>query len=121
MKSCTLASWGAGLRLNVLSPCNRVLLRGQYRRLEESADMPPPTIQCVLAFCDELVALVDGRHAGNRAGLVIEDLVGDMGRDAEPRHPRHAGPAQIVKPPVLHAAHRIKLSLVLTEVLERSR
>src|SRR5215207_6420206 len=97
------------------------MLRGQYRRLEESADMPPPTIQRVLAFCDELVALIDGRHAGDRSGLVIEDLVGDMGRDAEPCHPRHTGPAQIMNSPVLHAAHPVKLCLALTEVLERSR
>src|SRR5215210_1142735 len=83
--------------------------------------MPPPTIQRLFAFCDELVALIDGGHAGDRSGLVIEDLVSDMGRDAEPGHPRDAGPAQIVNSPVLHAAHRIQLCLALTEVLERSR
>src|SRR5215216_2324494 len=83
--------------------------------------MPPPMIQRMLAFCDELVALVDGRHAGDRSGLVIEDLVSDMGRDAEHRHPRHAGTEQIVKPPFLHSANRINLCLAFTEVLERSR
>src|SRR3954452_25219695 len=52
-------------------------------------------------------ALVDGSNPRDRPGLVVENLVGNMGRNAQPGHPRYAGPTQIVKPPSRHPRGRL--------------
>jgi hypothetical protein len=49
---------------------------------------------------------------------MIEDFVGDMGRNAQPGHPRHAGPTQIMKPPSGHSRELIQPTLGWTESLE---
>jgi hypothetical protein len=40
--------------------------------------------------------LINGRHPGNRPGLVIEDLVSDVRRHTQPCHPRDDGSPEIV-------------------------
>jgi hypothetical protein len=51
--------------------------------------------------------------------LVIEDLVGDVGRNAEPGHARDAGPAQVVEPPPSNTGELIEDTFGSTEFLER--
>ena len=43
----------------------------------------PPKLECLFALLHELVPLIDRGHAGNRPGLVVEDLVGNVRRDAQ--------------------------------------
>ena len=64
------------------------------------------------------MALVYRRHPRDRAGLAIEDLVGDVGRNAEPGHARDAGPAQIVEPPPSNTGELIEDTFGSTEFLE---
>ena len=52
-----------------------------------------PQVKSRSALREKLVALVDSRNARDRAGLVIKDLVCNVRRNAQPSHPRHAGPA----------------------------
>ena len=59
------------------------------------------------------------RVAGEDAALVIENLICDMRRYAQPRHSRYAGSPQIVKPPVFQTADFIKFPLGFAETLKR--
>ena len=65
--------------------------------------MSPPAFQCVIAFGEKIMTLIDSGDARDRSGLVIEDFIGDVRWDAEASHPRYAGAPQIVKTPVLYA------------------
>jgi len=65
------------------------------------------------------VALVDGRNPGNRSDLVIENLIGDMRRNAKARHSRDAGPTQVVKPPFGHAGEPIQHPLDPAKIMKR--
>jgi hypothetical protein len=49
------------------------------------------------------MALIDCGDARDCSGLVIENFIGDVRRDAEARHPGYAGAPQIVKTPVPYA------------------
>jgi hypothetical protein len=64
------------------------------------------------------MALIDSRNAGDCAGLVVENLIGDMRCNAEPGHPRYAGPAQIVKAPPRHSRELIQPTFCSTEFPE---
>jgi hypothetical protein len=56
-------------------------------------EVSPPSFKCFLALNQEVVSLVYGRNAWDRAGLMIEEFVCHVRRNAQPGHPRHAGPA----------------------------
>ena len=49
---------------------------------------------------------------------MVEDLVGNMRRNAQPGHPGHAGPAQVMQPPPGHPRELIEQTLGMSEVLE---
>ena len=49
---------------------------------------------------------------------MIEDLVRYMRRNAQPGHPGHAGPAQVVQPPAGHARELIEPALGMSEILK---
>jgi hypothetical protein len=63
--------------------------------------MSPPLFKRSFSLCEEVVPLVNGCDPGDRSRLVIEDLVRYMRRNAKASHSRHAGPAQIVEPPLV--------------------
>src|SRR5258706_2565355 len=81
--------------------------------------MSAPAFQCVIALVEKIMALIDCGNARDRSGLVIENFVGDVRRDAEACHPRYAGAPQIVKTPVVYARHVVKLPLRKGESLKR--
>jgi hypothetical protein len=49
---------------------------------------------------------------------VIKDFVCHVRRNAQPGHPRHAGPAQIMEAPPGHPRKLIEPTLGMSEVLE---
>jgi len=65
-------------------------------RFTNPRNMGSPFFQCISTSCQEVVSLVNGRDARDRPGLVVEDLIRHMRRDAKPSHARHARPSQIV-------------------------
>lgn len=75
----------------------------------------PPSLEGFPTFREKLVALVNSCNPRDRAGLVIEDLVGDVGRNAEPGHARHAGPAQVVEPPPSNTGELVEDTFGSTE------
>jgi hypothetical protein len=58
--------------------------------------MAAPSFKCFLTFREKLMALVNRRDPRDRAGLMVEDFVGDVRRDAEACHPGDAGSSQVV-------------------------
>jgi hypothetical protein len=56
--------------------------------LDYFTNVPTPTIQRFLAHSQKVVPLIDGGDSGNRARLMIEDLVGDVRGNAQSRHSR---------------------------------
>jgi hypothetical protein len=48
---------------------------------------------------EELVPLVYGGNPGDRAGVVIENLVRDVRRNPEAGHTGYTGPAEVMKAP----------------------
>ena len=46
-----------------------------FRRSNNVVDVGTPTIQCFLALGQKFMALIDGRHTGDRARLVVEDIL----------------------------------------------
>jgi hypothetical protein len=56
--------------------------------LDYFTNVPTPTIQRFLALSQKVVPLIDGGDSGNRARLMIEDLVGDVRGNAQSRHSR---------------------------------
>src|SRR5688572_27894798 len=81
--------------------------------------MSPPVIQRLPALGHELVALIDGRDAGDGSDLMVEDLVSHMRRNTQTRHSGYTGAAQIVQPPIAHATDRIEPYLVVAKALKR--
>ena len=65
-------------------------------RLYKVLDVSAPAIQRFLTLSQKFMALINGRHPGNRPGLVIEDLVSDVRRHTQPCHPRDDGSPEIV-------------------------
>jgi len=49
-------------------------------------DMSPPAFQPVLALSQKVMALIDSRNPRDRAGLMIEDFVRNVGRNTKPGH-----------------------------------
>jgi len=70
-----------------------------------------PPIQRFLALCQKFVALIDGCDTGNRPFLMVEDLVGNMGRHSKPRHAGNYGSSEVVQPPSNDAREFVKRAL----------
>ena len=81
--------------------------------------MGAPQVEGCPPFREKFVALINGRNPRNRPDLVIEDLVGDVWRDAKARHSRDAGPPQVVKPPLIHSGEPIKHPLDPAKIVKR--
>src|SRR5262249_58160404 len=96
---------------------SRVLAPPRARRFR-SGNVGPPSLKGFPTLSKKLVALVNSCDPRDRAGLVIENLVGDVGRDAEPGHARDAGPAQVVEPPPSNTGELIEDTFGSTEFLE---
>ena len=62
-------------------------------------DVSTPSFECLPALREELVPLVYGGNPRDRAGVVIENLVRDVGRNPEAGHTGYAGPAEVMKAP----------------------
>jgi len=60
--------------------------------IDERRDMDAPQVERRPPLREKFVALVNRGDARNRSGLVIENLVGDMRRNAKARHSGDAGP-----------------------------
>jgi hypothetical protein len=67
-----------------------------------------PSFECLPTLREELVPLVYGRNPRDRAGVVIENLVGDVRRNPEASHSRYAGPAEVMKAPPGHSGELIE-------------
>ena len=70
---------------------------------EKLANMGAPQVQSRLALREKLVALVDSRNSSDRPGLVVKNLVGHMGCNAQPGHAGYAGSAEVMQPPPAHS------------------
>ena len=71
-------------------------------------DVNSPSFECLLALREEFVPLVYGRNPGDRAGIVIENLVRDVRRNPQAGHSGHAGPAEVMKAPPGHSRELIE-------------
>jgi hypothetical protein len=80
--------------------------------------MSAPTVKRFLPFEQEIVALIDRRNSGNRAGLVVEDLIRDVGWHAQACHPRNDGASQIMQSPSSDTRAFVKFRLGLTKILK---
>jgi hypothetical protein len=69
---------------------------------ENCPDMGSPQVERLPTFREELVSLIYGRDPRDRAGLMVEDFIGDVRWDANAGHPGYTGAPQIVKTPVLY-------------------
>lgn len=65
------------------------------------------------------MALVDGGDAGDRAGLVVQNLVGNVRGNAEGGHAADDCAAKVMKDPISYAADLIQLLLGSGETHER--
>src|SRR5215212_4718009 len=65
------------------------------------------------------MSLIDGSDAGDRAGRVVQDLVGDMRSYPESRHAGDRSPAEVMKTPAGDAGSLVELRLGMNEVAER--
>ena len=70
--------------------------------------MCPPLFKGVFALRQKVVALVYGRDARDRSGLVVKNFIGDMRCNPQPGHPGHAGPTQIMQAPAGYARELIE-------------
>jgi hypothetical protein len=80
--------------------------------------MGTPRFKSFSAFGEKIVALINSCNARDRAGLMIENFVGDVWSYAEPCHSGNAGSSQIMKSPSGDAGKLVDLSLARTEVLK---
>ncbi len=69
-------------------PTNSIAFK---RIADDSPNMSAPHFQSFSAFGEEIVALIDSCNTRDRAGLVIENFVGDVWSYAEPCHSGNAG------------------------------
>ena len=74
----------------------------------DAGNVTSPSFECLLALREEFVPLVYGGNPGDRAGIVIENLVGDVRRNPEAGHPGYAGPAEVMKAPPGHSGQLIE-------------
>ena len=103
---------------NLCSPISRsTLLQGFHNNL---AHVSAPLFERNPTLMKKLVALIDSRNPRDRAGLMIENLVGNVWRSSQARHPRYASAPQIVKTPSGNSGHFVKLAFGNREILEGS-
>ena len=74
--------------------------------------MRAPALESIPTLFQELMPLIDRGNARDRSPNMIEDLIRDMRRHPEARHPRDRGPAQIVQAPVRDAAKFVQPTLL---------
>src|SRR5262249_30608221 len=87
--------------------------------VDDPGDMARPLIKRFLPLGPELMPWIDRCNTRDRAALMIQDLVGNMRRNAEPRHARHASAAQVMQTPAGHPRKLIQPSLGPTERQKR--
>src|SRR4051812_11986905 len=78
--------------------------------------MARPSIERLFPLCHELMSLVHGCDAGDCTSRVVQDLIRDMGRNAEPSHARHRRPTQVMKSPAGDTGLLVELRLRMDEV-----
>jgi hypothetical protein len=81
--------------------------------------MAPPLLKRFPPPGQELVPLIDRRNAGNRPALMIQNLIGNMGRSAKSRHSGDARAAEIMQTPAGHSRKLIQLPLGTAERQKR--
>ena len=75
-----------------------------------------PQLEGIAAFVEEVVPLIDLAHGAGDAGTgVVDDLLGDVGGDAELGEAGGGGPAQVVEHPALDPAGAVEAGLDLAE------
>jgi hypothetical protein len=74
----------------------------------ELGHVSAPPIERVSALGEEIMPLVDGGNPGNRPRLVVEDFVGDMGRNAQASHAGDDGSPEIMQAPTADAAKLVQ-------------
>src|SRR6266436_4486950 len=80
--------------------------------------MGTPRFKSFSAFSEEIVALIDSCNTRDRACLVVQNFVGNMGGDPKPCHSRNTGSSQIMKAPPGDAGKLVDLSLCRAEALK---
>ena len=86
---------------------------------EERLNIAAPCFERYFSLVQKFMALVDGGHTRDRSGLVVEDLVGDVRRDAEFCHAADDGAANVMEPPIRHSAQLVQSGLGLGKAAER--
>ncbi len=87
--------------------------------LNNVSNVSAPPIECMLALGSKIVSLIDCRDARDRAGLVVQDFVSNVRGDAQPSHPGHTGPTQVMNAPSRHSGNLIKQALSFGKLLVR--
>ena len=87
-------------------------------RLNDLLNVSAPTIQGLFPFCQKVVPLINRSHAGNRAGLMVENLIGDVRRNAQSGHSRNDRASSIMNSPTSDPAQFVKGRLFLSETLK---
>jgi hypothetical protein len=77
-----------------------------------------PSVERLPSLREKFMALVNSRNSRNRAGLVIEDFIRNMRRNAQAGHARNARPAQVVQSPPGHPSALIEQAFGSTEILK---
>ena len=80
--------------------------------------MLPPALQCVLALLQKVIPLIDSRYTRDGPRLMVEDLIGDMRRDAQAGHTRDACSPEVMKAPACDARQGVELPLIGAEILK---
>ena len=102
---------------NLRSPSSCLaFLHGLHNNL---AHVSAPPFERNPTLVKKFVALVDGRDAGDRTGLMIEHLIGNVWSNSQTRHPRYARAPQIVKTPSRNPGDFVKFVFGSREGLER--
>src|SRR5205807_2374112 len=70
-------------------------------RSRRTFDVARPSFERCPALIEIRVAIVNRSDAANRAGHVVENLVDDVRRDIEPRHPGRSCSPQVVQDPAV--------------------
>src|SRR5713101_5489255 len=80
--------------------------------------MSAPAFKRIPTFAEKFVALIDCRYPGDRAGLVIENLIGNVWSNPQASHSRDTCPAQVVKTPSGNLGKLVKFAFGSGKVLE---
>jgi hypothetical protein len=78
--------------------------------LSQYLEVACPTVERFLSLGQELMALIHGCDARDRATLMVEDLVSHVRRNPEPGHTGHHRPPQVMQRPIRNAGQPIEPS-----------